>query len=524
MHTSVAAEHDRVSALDHATATKPASTRTRRQIDVRGAIWTRVGWHDAERLALEIGERPRSIEERLARARCWAILELYEPAWSELSTLEREVPASRLRARIRADLLILSYYLARQLDEAAFANAVEAEAESERGTLADLHLGLALRATARNDLHEAIRQVHFGLDIAKLAQEQQPRELLPLLRVQAHVLAQAACYQDAVRAAELALALSRPIGDTWEFGRSVYSKGFVLWCEGRPREAIVDFNDALALTQAAASSLPRWIRCSRARAFAMVGRLDEAEMDLAASSHHLPEDVAYLAIVRGEPEVAETVLEPHLSGGDPFVLSLFGISQSLLGLSRQGEEHLAAAEAAFAVGGLRHYALAAQIHLGFCRDQRRHGAGRARARVAATDLASRGARGFAWPHPAIASWFGRVIAAEPQLAGFAASAPAEAEQPVPVAARLREVGLTPREAEIAVRVGAQAGDPSAPTRKTLAAELGISPNTLRVHMMRIRDKLELVARGDSALEAALENCLQQSHQTRLARSGPARGR
>lgn len=500
------AGRESVGAQDHATAVESGSRRTERRADVQRALWGRVGRKDAERAAAAIGEHARSIEERMARARSWIVLELYEPAWNELTIIERGVPPGRLRARIRADILILSYYLARQIDEAALARSAEAEAESDRGVLADLHLGLALRATARNDLHEAIRQVYFGLDVAGLAHdERQPREILPLLRVQAHVLAQAACYRDAAQASERALALAQQIGDAWEIGRSAYSKGFVLWCQGRPHEAIADFDNALALTERAASSLPRWIRCSRARAFAMLGRVNEAEVDLAGSSHHLPEDVAYLAIARGEPEVAANVLEPLVSEGDPFVLALFGISQSLKGRAREGESHLAAAEVAFATGGLTHYALATQVHLGFCREEHRSGAGQARARSAAAELMERGARGFAWPHPSVASWVRRAAAGDSRLTGFADPRYGVLSK-VPVAARLREVGLTSREAEIVLHISARLGGSSAPARKTLAAELGISPGTLRVHIMRIRNKLDVGGRGDAALVAALDRC------------------
>ncbi len=483
-----------------------SSTTAIRGRDTRRAIWERVGRQEAERLALVIGEHPRSIEERIARARAWTVLELYEPAWNELRILERTIPPGHLRARIRADVLILSYYLAHHVDEADIVRAVETEAESDRRVLADLHLGLALRAAARNDLHEAERQVYFGLDLARLAQQQPSRELLPLLRVQAHVLAQAACYRDALRASELALTASRSISDTWETGRSAYSKGFVLWCQGRPREAIAEFDDALALTQAAASSLPRWIRCSRARALAMLGRADEAESDLAGSSHQLPEDVAYLAIARGDPEVAARVLESLVPEGDPFVLALFGISESLDGRVQRGEGHLAAAEVTFAAGGLTHYSLATRIHLGFCREQQRHGAGRRRARSAAAELIRRGAHGFAWPHPAVAAWLRSTVADDHRLVGFGGPASQGTEQYLPIAARLREVGLTRREADIVLHISSGPGRSSTLSRKTLAAELGISPDTLRVHIMRIRNKLDVDGRGDTALLAALERC------------------
>lgn len=372
--------------------------------------------------------------------------------------------------------------MARQIDEIALGEAIEREAGGDLRVLTDLHLGLSLRATARNDLHEALREVHLGLDLAEGQHQRGARDRLALLRVKAHLLAQAASYREALQASELAVTLSRPLDDAWELGRPTYSKGFVLWCQGRPQEAVMAFDEALALTQAAGSSLPRWIRCSRARALATMGRSSEAEEDLAASSHHLPEDVAYLAISRNEPEVAATVLEPLVAGGDPFLQAIYGIAQSLLGRSASGEEHLAAAEVALAAGGLAHYALAVQIHLGFCKEQRRQGSGRAMARRAAADLVTRGARTFAWPHPAATSWVCRIVAADPELASFARPRGYGGKPEVPLATRLREMGLTSRETEVALRVAQSSGSVAPVTRKSLAAELGISANTLRVHI------------------------------------------
>lgn len=185
---------------------------------IRGAIWERPSHQHAEALLTEIGDVARTIGQRIARARCWIALEVYEPAWNELSEIERRLPPGRLRARVRADLVILSYYLARDIDD-AMQSAIEGEAESDPAVFADLHLGLALRATGRNELHEALKHLYLGLDVAKLAQKQRPRDVLALLRVQAHVLAQAACYRDALLAADLALSTSRAIGDDWEVGR-----------------------------------------------------------------------------------------------------------------------------------------------------------------------------------------------------------------------------------------------------------------------------------------------------------------
>lgn len=470
-------------------------------IPAERGVRERLSRDEAQSLISEFGENASTIPERVARARSWLVLELFELAWNELTSVERIVPAGRLRARVRADLFILSYYLARAVDEQRWAEAIEAEAETEPAILADLHLGLALRSAARNDLHQALRHVHFGLDLAGTMKERHPRESLPLLRTKAHLLAQAACYRDALATCEAAAARALALSDPWETGRCEYSRGFVLWSQGRPVEAIIEFDRALAHTEFAGSSLPRWIRCCRARALAMLGRVDEAETDLAESSHRLPDDLAYLAIARGQPEVAAAILAAHVADPDPFVYALRGIAQTLLGAVADAERSLISAEAAFEAGGLTHFALATEIHLAYCKDQKRRGAGRAIVRRAVASLMSRGAHSFAWPHPSVVSWVRRAVADDPRSASFAGNVLEEGHR-VPVAVRLRELGLTRRESEILLYMSLRSGQGTL-TRKALAAGLEISANTLRVHIMRMRSKLEVRTRGDGALIAAL---------------------
>lgn len=77
-----------------------------------------------------------------------------------------------------------------------------------------------------------------------------------------------------------------------------------------------------------------------------------------------------------------------------------------------------------------------------------------------------------------------------------------------MAVQLRERGLTDRETEIALRILERRGRSRGavmPSRHSLAAELSISDNTLRVHLMRIREKLGIVGRrGDDALADLVE--------------------
>jgi len=79
---------------------------------------------------------------------------------------------------------------------------------------------------------------------------------------------------------------------------------------------------------------------------------------------------------------------------------------------------------------------------------------------------------------------------------------------MPLATQLREHGLTDRETEIALRILERRGrsrDAVMCSRHSLAAELSISDNTLRVHLMRIREKLGIVGRrGDDAVADVVE--------------------
>lgn len=194
------------------------------------------------------------------------------------------------------------------------------------------------------------------------------------------------------------------------------------------------------------------------------------------------------------------VLDQQLANGDPSVLALMGIAETLLGQYDKAASHLQDAETKFAAAGLLHFAFGTQIHLGYCKSQRRRASGEAAARAAIRSLVDRGARSFAWPHAAVLNWIRRLTAATPRLTFFGRQGPIESRQ-LPLAVRLQQFGLTGRELEIAVRVSDEA---AGRTRKQLAAELRISTNTLRVHVMRIRHKLEVAKRGDPAIREAID--------------------
>lgn len=462
-------------------------------------------------MVVALGDRPRTLEQRLARARSWLALELFEPAWGELSSLDQVVGSgSPLRARIRADLLIASYYLARDIDETSFSFSIQEEAGPDAAVIADMHLALAMRATARNDLHAALKELYFAFDAAKLLRGISPRTILAVTRVHAHVLAQAACYADAERASAKAVALAESLRDPWEIVRSVYTRGFVWWCQGHSDEAIRAFDDALAQIAEPDSALARWIRCSRARALGALGRMDEADEEMSRSAHHLPEDVAYLAVVRGEPDVAMLALE-SCPETDPFVMALLGITKTVSGKHSVGQRLLERAGRMFSAGGLFHYAFGVGVHVAYAKSLRRRGAGVGTAALAAAALSARGAKSFAWPHPALVAWL-KQCRSDPGLAAFARGLSVPAEQ-TSLGQRLRELGLTARESEILTCIRAEPSE----SRKQLAAKLQVSPSTLRVHLTRIRAKLDVSSRGDRALREEL-----QALEARLTFSGRLR--
>ena len=150
------------------------------------------------------------------------------------------------------------------------------------------------------------------------------------------------------------------------------------------------------------------------------------------------------------------------------------------------------------------------------------GGGNARATQLVRDIALRGGEGFAYYLPDVAAWLGRAATVEGdarrvarvlQTRGDAAVRLAKNDAASAVAASaldeatfyLRAVGLTWREIGVLHEIEKLQLEQTRLERAALAERLGLSPETLRVHITRIRAKLDVGdRRGDAVLlEAAL---------------------
>jgi DNA-binding CsgD family transcriptional regulator len=161
-------------------------------------------------------------------------------------------------------------------------------------------------------------------------------------------------------------------------------------------------------------------------------------------------------------------------------------------------------------------------HAAFNREALVRGGGNARAVQLVRDLASRGGEGFAYYLPDVAAWLGRAAERDPEarqlartlkLRGDAAVRRAKTDAASAAAASaldeatfyLRAIGLTWREIGVLHEIEKLQTEGKHIERVELARRLTLSPETLRVHITRIRAKLDIGdRRGDAVLlEAAL---------------------
>jgi hypothetical protein len=169
-----------------------------------------------------------------------------------------------------------------------------------------------------------------------------------------------------------------------------------------------------------------------------------------------------------------------------------------------------------------HWATGAAVHAAFAREALVPGGGTARAIALVRDIGARGGEGFAYYLPDVARWLGRAAERDPVAASLARTLRVRAEAALRqaktdaaagVAASpldeatyaLRASGLTWREIGILHELEKVQREGTRVDRTQLAARLGLSPETLRVHITRIRAKLDVGdRRGDAVLlEAAL---------------------
>ena len=169
-----------------------------------------------------------------------------------------------------------------------------------------------------------------------------------------------------------------------------------------------------------------------------------------------------------------------------------------------------------------HWAIGAAVHAAFWRETIVRGGGASRAIQLVRDIGTRGGEGFAYYLPEVAEWLGRSAERDPQsktlgraIRARAESARKRAEADAGEGAGasaldeatfgLRAIGLTWREIGILREMEQLSREGKRLDRDALAGRLSVSPNTLRVHLTRIRAKLDVVdKRGDEVLlEAAL---------------------
>ena len=223
------------------------------------------------------------------------------------------------------------------------------------------------------------------------------------------------------------------------------------------------------------------------------------------------EDHAHLALLRGETDVADRILARAPIGfpeDEQFRNNVRAIVRAEKGDPRGGVRMLDEAAKEFEARGMAHWALGAAVHAAYWRES------------LVRDIGARGGEGFAYYLPEVASWLGRAAERDPaarELArkisahADAALRRAKSDSAAPVGSSaldeatfyLRTVGLTWRELGILREMELLSREGKRLDRAALADRLNVSPNTLRVHLTRIRAKLDVGdKRGDEILLSA----------------------
>ncbi len=481
---------------------------------------------DAERLLPELATGRQTIERRVLRARCLKYLESFDLAWSELSTLFPLIKDPLLQARVGVDLMHLSYYLVRREDFLRY-RALAEPAAADPLILAELHLGSSIVHTAGNEVRQALVDARRSEDALAAAPRGRGRDLVTT-RVQrqlAHLLSHSGDYVGARTAAEATVKHAARLGDPAEAAWATYTVGFVDWFAGRLDSAVDSFTKAEAELRQYGSSVWRHTLLCLGRARLERGELTEGERLARQSATGAAEDHSHIALLRGETEVADLILTRASKGmpeDEQFRDFVRAIVAAQKGDPRKGVRMLEQATREFEARGMDHWAIGAAVHAAFWRESIVRGGGVSRAAQLVRDIGMRGGEGFAYYLPEVAVWLGRAAERDPQAKalGRAIRARAEAaEQRAKADAGegagasaldeatfgLRAIGLTWREIGILREMEQLSRDGKRLDRDHLAQRLSVSPNTLRVHLTRIRAKLDVVdRRGDEVLlEAAL---------------------
>lgn len=497
---------------------------------IRGQASAPLSRADSERLLQTLPIGRQTIERRVLRARCLKYLGSYYVAWSALSELLSEVKEPMLRARVAVDLVHLAYYLARG-DEVPRLTAVALKgASGDALLLAELRLGTSINLTAANDITGALIEARWAEDALVAAPRGRSRDLV-LTRLQrqlAHLHSHAADYRAAKTAADLTYRLAGRINDDWESASGTYVMGFAAWYGGRTDEAVEHFTKAEAVLSPYRSSLWRYTLLCLSAARMQRGELAEGDRLARQSATGAPEDLAHLALLRGDAEVAERILARAPKGfpaDEHFRDFVRAIVRAQQGDPRRGIMMLDDLASEFGSRGMEHWAIGASVHAAYWREQVARGAGAGRAAHLVRDIGARGGEGFAYYLPEVAVWLGRAAerddaarqlgrAIRARAEGAIRRAQSDADVPLRTSDldqatfHLRASGLTWRELAVLRELDRVRSEGAELDRATLAARLGVSPNTLRVHMTRIRAKLDVRdKRGD---EVVLRAALAQS--------------
>jgi tetratricopeptide (TPR) repeat protein len=480
---------------------------------------------DAERLLPALSSGRQSIERRILRARCLKYLESFDLAWAELSEVLPLVKDPLLEARVAVDLLHLSYYLVRRADSERLRELATRHAASDPFLLAELYLGESIVLTAQNEITEALVRARRCEDALQAAPKGRSWDLVAT-RVQrqlAHLLSHSGDYVDAATAAEATARTAGRINDPWESAWATYTVGFTDWMAGRIDHAADEFTKAEAGLRAYGSSVWRYTCLCLARAKMERGEIADGDRLARQSATGAPEDHAHLALLRGEADVADRILTRAPQGfpeDEQFRNNVRALVRAHKGDPRSGVRMLDDAAKEFEARGMGHWALGAAIHAAYWRETLVRGGGVSRAPGLVRDIAARGGEGFAYYLPDVAAWLGRAAerdAASRELArkirarAEAALGRAKTDTAAAVGTSaldeatfyLRTVGLTWRELGILREMELLSREGKRLDRAALAQRLGVSPNTLRVHLTRIRAKLDVGdRRGDEVLLSA----------------------
>jgi len=482
---------------------------------------------DAERLLQTLPLGRQTLERRVLRARCLKYLGSFDVAWAGLTDLMPAVKDPMLRARVAVDLVHLAYYLARADEAARLTALAQDDAAGDPLLLAELRLGTSINLTAANDITGALTEARWAEDALVAAPRGRSRDLVMarLQRQLAHLHSHAADYRAAKTAADMTVRLASRINDAWESASGTYVLGFAAWYGGRTDEAVEHFTKAEGVLSPYRSSLWRYTLLCLSAARMQRGELAEGDRLARQSATGASEDLAHLALLRGDAEVAERILARAPKGSpadEHFRDFVRGIVRAQQGDPRAGIRMLEDLASEFGSRGMEHWAIGASVHAAYWREQVVRGAGAARAAHLVRDIGARGGEGFAYYLPEVAVWLGRAaerdaaagpLARSIRARGESAIRRAQSDADVPLRTskldeatfHLRASGLTWRELGILRELERVRGEGAGLDRAMLAARLGVSPNTLRVHLTRIRAKLDVGdKRGDEVLlEAAL---------------------